>query len=52
MDAVTEVLLDRSQETGRLGRLVLLSLALHVTLLAAVAFIPSSWGTTTTTPQS
>jgi periplasmic protein TonB len=44
MDAVTEVLLDRSQETGRLGRLVLLSLALHVTLLAAIAFIPSSWG--------
>ena len=44
MDAVTEVLLDRSHEAGRLGRLVLLSLGAHLVVLAAIAFVPSSWG--------
>jgi TonB family protein len=44
MDAVTEVLIDRSLDAGRLGRLVLLSLGLHIALLAAIAFIPTSWG--------
>jgi TonB family protein len=44
MDAVTEILIDRSQETGRLGRLVLLSLALHIGVLAAIALVPASWG--------
>lgn len=45
MDAVTEILIDRSQdETSRLGRLVLLSLGVHVLVLAAIAFVPTSWG--------
>jgi len=44
MDAVTEILIDRSQETGRLGRLVLLSLAAHIAVLTAIALVPSSWG--------
>jgi periplasmic protein TonB len=44
MDAVTEILIDRSHETGRLGNLVLLSLVAHVVILAAIALMPSSWG--------
>ena len=44
MDAVTEILIDRSHETSRLGRLVLLSLGLHIAVLAAIALVPSSWG--------
>ncbi|HTI37835.1 MAG TPA: TonB family protein [Vicinamibacterales bacterium] len=44
MDAVTEILIDRSHEASRLGRLVLLSLLLHGVILAAIAFLPSSWG--------
>ena len=43
MDAVTEILIDRSHEASRLGRLVLLSFALHVLIVAAIAFVPSSW---------
>jgi TonB family protein len=44
MDAVTQILIDRSHETSRLGRLVLLSLGLHIALLTAIALVPSSWG--------
>ena len=40
MDAVTEVLLDRSQQTDRLTRLIVLSVAAHAALLAAVAVAP------------
>ena len=44
MDAVTEILIDRSHEASRLGLLVLLSFALHAVILFAIAFVPSSWG--------
>ena len=40
MDAVTEVLLDRSQQADRLSKMVVVSLALHAMLVAAVALGP------------
>src|SRR4051794_17756740 len=40
MDAVTEVLLDRSHQADRLSQMVLLSLAAHATLLAVVTLAP------------
>jgi TonB family protein len=45
MDAVTEVLVDRSRGADRVARMVLVSLAAHVAALAAVAFVPSRWNT-------
>jgi outer membrane biosynthesis protein TonB len=41
MDAVTEVLLDRSHYADRLSRMVVLSLAAHAAVLAVVAVSPS-----------
>src|SRR5215510_6377480 len=40
MDAVTEVLLDRSHHVDRLSRMMAVSLAAHAALLAAVAISP------------
>jgi len=40
MDAVTEVLLDRSHQADRLSQMVVASLAAHALLLAAVALAP------------
>src|SRR5262249_3163868 len=40
MDAVTEVLLDRSRETQNVSRMVVVSLLLHGTLLTTIAFAP------------
>lgn len=43
MDAVTEVLLDRSHQADRLSQMVVVSLAAHAILLAAVTFAPRFW---------
>ena len=40
MDAVTEVLIDRTRETDRINGMVLMSLAAHGVLVAAVALMP------------
>jgi TonB family protein len=44
MDAVTQVLIDRSQDTEKLSRMVLLSLVAHAGLLALVILLPAGWG--------
>ena len=41
MDAVTEVLLDRTGEADKLTRLVIVSLAAHAAILAALAVAPA-----------
>jgi TonB family protein len=46
MDAVTEVLVDRSRDADKLARMVVVSLVLHAAAIAAVAFVPSRWDTT------
>jgi len=43
MDAVTQILLDRSREADAIGRTVLLSLAAHAALIALVVFLPTDW---------
>jgi TonB family protein len=40
MDAVSEILDDRSRDADRLSRMVMLSLAAHVAVIAALAFTP------------
>jgi outer membrane biosynthesis protein TonB len=45
MDAVTEILLDRSRETDKVTRMVGLSLAAHAVLIGAFAFLPGRWST-------
>ena len=46
MDAVTQVLVDRSRQADNISRMVVLSLAAHAAFVAAVAFMPSIWSTT------
>jgi TonB family protein len=46
MDAVTEILLDRSRETDKVSQMVIVSLAAHAALIALVAFLPSRFGAT------
>jgi outer membrane biosynthesis protein TonB len=43
MDAVTEVLLDRSHQADRLSQMMLVSLAAHISVLALVAVSPRLW---------
>lgn len=43
MDAVTEVLIDRSHEADRLARMVVVSLVGHAMLLAIVTLSPRFW---------
>lgn len=43
MDAVSEVLADRSRDADTLTRMVVVSMVAHVALLAAVAFVPNPW---------
>lgn len=43
MDAVSEVLADRSRDADTLTRMVVVSLVAHVGLLAAFAFVPNPW---------
>jgi TonB family protein len=40
MDAVSEILVDRSRDAERLSRTVMLSFAAHVAIIAALAFTP------------
>lgn len=40
MDAVTQILLDRSRETEAITRVVVLSLAAHAILIAAIVLLP------------
>jgi outer membrane biosynthesis protein TonB len=42
MDAVTEILLERSQQADRVSRMVVLSLIAHGVLVTAIAFAPTS----------
>ena len=46
MDAVTEILVERSQQADKVARMVIVSLVAHAALVAAVAFAPSRWGST------
>src|SRR3982750_505744 len=46
MDAVSEVLADRSQYADRFSRVVIVSLALHAALITALAFVPGKWSDT------
>jgi TonB family protein len=49
MDAVTEILLDRSRDGEKVTRMVVLSLVAHVALIAAFTYAPSRW---TTVPKT
>src|SRR3954469_18772697 len=40
MDAVTEILLDRSHQADRLSQMMIVSLAAHAMLIAAVTLVP------------
>lgn len=44
MDAVTQILIDRSREADKISRMVVLSLIAHAVLIAAVALFPAGWG--------
>jgi TonB family protein len=44
MDAVTQILIDRSREADKINRMVVLSLMAHAVLIAVVALMPAGWG--------
>jgi TonB family protein len=44
MDAVTQILIDRSGEADTVRRTVLLSLVAHAALIALVVLVPAGWG--------
>src|SRR5438874_2261434 len=46
MDAVTEVLLDRTREAETFTQMVIVSLVAHAVLITVVAFAPSRWTST------
>src|SRR5687767_11489694 len=52
MDAVSEVLTDRSRDAESLSRMVVVSLVAHVGLIAAVALAPNPWNTPAEQPRS
>lgn len=43
MDAVSEILADRSRDADTLSRMVVVSLVAHLALVAALAFAPNPW---------
>ena len=45
MDAVSEVLVDRSRDADKVSRMVMVSLAVHAALITAIAFVPTKWDT-------
>src|SRR4051812_40014038 len=45
MDAVTEVLLDRTRQAEDVTKMVVVSLAAHALLIGAFAFLPNLWNT-------
>ena len=44
MDAVTEILIERSQAADKVSRMVLVSIAAHAAIVAAVTLLPRQWG--------
>jgi outer membrane biosynthesis protein TonB len=50
MDAVTEILLDRTREADKVSRMVIVSLVAHAVVISAIAFLPSPWGSTSADP--
>ena len=46
MDAVTEILLDRSREADKVTQMVIVSLVAHAVFISAVAFLPAQFGET------
>ncbi len=51
MDAVTEVLLDRTRDADKVTQMVVVSLVVHAVLVAAATFVPNSWTTTAKTDE-
>ena len=45
MDAVSEVLVDRSKQADKVAQMVVVSLVAHAALIAAVAFVPANSNT-------
>jgi outer membrane biosynthesis protein TonB len=43
MDAVTEILLDRTREADKVTQMVIVSLVAHAVVISAVAFLPNPW---------
>ena len=43
MDAVSQILVDRTREADKFSRMVLVSLVAHAAIVTAVAFMPSNW---------
>jgi outer membrane biosynthesis protein TonB len=43
MDAVSEILVDRARGADRLARMMVVSLAAHAALIAAVTLLPARW---------
>src|SRR5919107_5842614 len=43
MDVVSEILVDRSRETDKISRMVVLSLVMHAVIISAVALLPNRW---------
>ena len=43
MDAVSEVLVDRSKQADKVAQMVVVSLVAHAALIAAVTFLPANW---------
>jgi TonB family protein len=52
MDAVSEVLADRSREADKLARMVVMSAVAHAVLITAVAFAPNPWSEQSETSRS
>jgi outer membrane biosynthesis protein TonB len=46
MDAVTEILIDRSQQADKVTRMVIVSLVAHAALISVIAFMPNPWSST------
>src|SRR5215204_572654 len=44
MDAVSEILVDRSREADKISKMVVVSLVLHAVILAAITFVPRPSG--------
>jgi protein TonB len=51
MDAVTEVLLDRTRDAENLTQMVIVSLVAHAVLISAFAFMPNRWSTAPKTDE-
>ena len=46
MDAVTEILIDRSQQADKVTRMVIVSLIAHAALISTIAFASNRWNST------